>query len=86
MENKFLYIGSGIILILLIVSFILSSGILNGNSVENNLDNKNPELEKYRSEEIPEECRLSIYEDNLEWWKQHLSHHKETLHCLDYYK
>jgi len=46
---------------------------------------KNPELDKYRSEDIPEACRLPVYEDNLDWWKQHLSHHQQTWDCLKYY-
>jgi hypothetical protein len=84
-KNKFMYLGVGIILILVLGSVILSSGVLNGNSIKEDVDNKNPELEKYRSEDIPEDCRLPEYESDLGWWKEHLSHHKETLYCLDYY-
>lgn len=47
--------------------------------------NTNPALDKYRSEDIPEECRLPVYEDDISWWKQHLSHHSNTQFCLDYY-
>jgi hypothetical protein len=50
------------------------------------IKNQSPELSKYRSEDLPEECRLPIYEENISWWKQHLSHHSNTQFCLDYYK
>lgn len=49
------------------------------------LSSSSEELDKYRSEEIPEECRLPEYEDDLNSWKEHLSHHENTLYCLDYY-
>jgi hypothetical protein len=88
MENKFIYVGIAIILILLIGSVILSSGLLNQDVVETkNMNGKtNQNLEKYRSSKIPEECRLPGYENDVESWKEHLSHHKETWHCLDYYE
>ena len=87
MENKILIIGISIFVLLIITSVLISSGILKINgSVIKETGNPNPELEKYRSEKIPEDCRLPTYEDDLDWWKEHLSHHKETLYCLDYYK
>lgn len=52
---------------------------------EQSISSSSEELDKYRSENIPEECRLPEYEDDLDWWKQHLSHHQNTLYCLDYY-
>ena len=87
MENKILAIGIAAFVLLLIGSFFISLRNFNitGNTIKEG-DVNNIELEKYRSEEIPEDCRLPIYEDNLDWWKQHLSHHKETLYCLEYYK
>lgn len=87
MGNKILIIGISIFVLLIITGVLISSGILkiNGNVIKET-ENSNPELEKYRSENIPEDCRLPIYENDLDWWKQHLSHHKETLYCLDYYK
>ena len=48
--------------------------------------NSNVDLSKYRSEDIPEECRMPEYEKNLEEWKEPLSHHQNTLYCLNYYK
>ena len=51
------------------------------NAVKNDID-----INKYNSEEIPEECRMPEYENNLEEWKEHLSHHQNTLYCLNYYK
>ena len=44
------------------------------------------DLDKYRSEEIPEACRLPEDRDDIESWKQHLGHHQNTLYCLEYYK
>ena len=87
MENKILiYAGAGIILLLLIGSVVLSSGILNRNAPKNfKSEQTSPELEKYRSEDIPEDCRLPEYESDIEEWKQHLSHHEQTWYCLDYY-
>ncbi len=71
----------GIFLILLIAGIFVYRYKLTGNAI-----NDNAELEKYRSESIPEQCRLPEYEDDLNWWKQHLSHHTNTLYCLEYYK
>ena len=48
--------------------------------------NGNVDLSKYRSESIPEDCRLPGYESDVEAWKEHLSHHQNTLYCLDYYR
>jgi hypothetical protein len=86
MVNKILVIGITAFVLLIIGSFLISlRGGVTGNAVkESNIDET--ELAKYRSEDLPEDCRLPEYESNLEWWKQHLSHHKETLYCLDYYK
>ena len=86
MENKMLvYIVAAILVLLLIGSIVLSSGILNRNTTKNSGPKQiNPELEKYRSEDIPEECRLPAGNDP-ESWKQHLGHHQNTLYCLDYY-
>ncbi len=85
MVNKILVIGITAFVLLIIGSFLISlRGGVTGNIVkESNIDET--ELEKYRSEDIPEDCRLPEYESNLEWWKQHLSHHKQTWYCLDYY-
>ena len=76
MENKkiILYGIIGIILLLLILG---SFGIIRfGRSSEgSNVVNSN----------IPEECRKPEGQD-LQSWKEHLSHHQNTLYCLDYYK
>lgn len=79
-KDKFIYIG--IIAILILVA-VIGLKFSKGDSVDNK---KVGNLEKYRSEDIPEECRISDYEDDVESWKQHLSHHQETLYCLDYYE
>lgn len=79
-KKTILWIIVGIVLLLIILkSFNLISFGSNANS------NSAGELEKYRSESIPEECRLP-QNQNLESWKEHLGHHENTLYCLDYYK
>jgi len=72
------------LLILLLAVVIIKFDIFKDST--SSATNNNPELEKYRSTDIPEECRLPDYESDLEWWKQHLSHHQNTVYCLDYYK
>lgn len=79
LENKFIYIG---ILIIFVFVIIISFKFPNSNNEK--IGNLN--LSKYRSEDIPEECRLPEYENNVESWKEHLSHHEETEHCLGYYQ
>lgn len=84
---KKIFIYAGIVLLLLVLvggTFIKYTG--SSISDKDNQKQSSPELDKYRSEDIPEECRLPGYEENLDWWKQHLSHHSQTLYCLDYYK
>ncbi len=92
MENKNpLYIGIGIFIILILVVAIVSSGILNGgvskevNPKQIKSGQTNSALEKYRSEDIPEDCRLPNYESSVSEWVEHLSHHKPTWYCLEYY-
>ncbi len=43
------------------------------------------ELAKYRSEDIPEDCRLADYDNDVKKWAEHLSHHENTRYCLEYY-
>ncbi len=84
MANKILvYAGVGMFFFILIFSILLSAGILNINGKNINF---NADLNKYRSENIPEECRIPNYENDVQAWKEHLSHHQNTLYCLDYYK
>lgn len=87
MKNKsWIYFLGGIILLLLVGSVILSSGIFNGDvSKDFKSEQISSELEKYRSEDLPEDCRLPEYESDIDSWKQHLSHHKPTEYCLEYY-
>lgn len=84
MENKLLVYG----LVALSVMFFIGSFVVGGNYLtgENSVQEANPELDKYRSEDIPKDCRIPIYETDVRWWKEHLSHHKPTWYCLDYYK
>ena len=84
MENKnLMYIGIGILVVLLVGGLFTSFWNMDGSAIK---ETNNIDLSKYRSEEIPEQCRLPEYENNLDSWKQHLSHHENTLYCLDYYK
>ncbi|MFQ5531699.1 MAG: hypothetical protein ACE5ES_03735 [Candidatus Nanoarchaeia archaeon] len=84
MENKLLYAGLGILILFLAVA-VIAKPQLNSNVVKEQ-EIINPKLEKYRSTNIPEECRLPKYENSIEEWKEHLSHHKPTWYCLeDYY-
>lgn len=85
-NTKTLYLGVGLFVLLLIVSFFIGFGRVNENLIKNtNFEQTNTDLVKYRSEDIPEDCRLPEYESNIEWWKQHLSHHQQTSYCLEYY-
>lgn len=88
MKNKTSYVG--MIVIGLILIGVLGVGVksLVGNIVnEIPLNNNIPdsELQKYRLDSIPEECRLPEGNDNVQSWTEHLSHHENTLYCLDYY-
>ncbi len=85
MENKKLvYILIGFFALLLIGGLFFGLGRISGNTIKEETTN-NLDLSEYRSEEIPEKCRLPEYEDSIEEWKEHLSHHQNTLYCLDYY-
>ena len=98
MKNKILrYVGLGGILLLLVGTFAMGSmnkKTANSNSVNNMASHyrkerqagslTEEELSKYRSKDIPEVCRLPDYDNNINKWKEHLSHHEETLYCLDY--
>ncbi len=87
MRNKmWMYVGGAIFVLLLIGSFVVGSGVLNRDTIKSSGGKGNSELERYRSEDIPEDCRLPEYESDVDWWKQHLSHHEATYYCLDYYK
>jgi len=87
MKNKiWIYVVGGIIVLLLIGIVVFSSGILNKNASKNSEHKqKNSSLDKYRSENIPEDCRLPNGDSDVGWWKQHLSHHEPTWYCLKYY-
>ena len=82
MRNRnLIYIG--IIMVVLIGSLFAGFGRKSENAVKeaNDID-----LTKYRSEDIPEDCRMPEYENDVKGWKEHLSHHQNTSYCLDYYK
>ncbi len=82
MKNKILgYIGVGFFVLILLGSLFVGFGGMTGKTVEEEDD-----LSYYRSEEIPEDCRLPDYDNDVNKWKEHLGHHENTLYCLDYYK
>ena len=77
-----LYAGIGLFILLLVGGLFFGFKQKSNNSI---LESENINLNKYRSEEIPADCRLPEYESNVESWKEHLGHHETTWHCLDYY-
>lgn len=90
MKKKTLdYIAAGVIVLLLVgsllINFIISYPSANA-SESVGVENIEQDLSRYRLEDIPEECRLPEYDYDIEWWKEHLSHHEETWHCLGYFK
>lgn len=85
MKKKTLdYIGIGVVVLLVVGTALLmfdfssEEGIV---AVGEDLD-----LEQYRGDGIPVDCRLPVYESRIESWKQHLSHHEDTHYCLEYFK
>ena len=77
------YIGIGVVVLLLVGSVIVG---LNLSSSKDVIVESDLNLEKYRSEDLPADCRLPVYESRIESWKEHLSHHEETLYCLEYFE
>jgi len=86
MANKLLvYGGATVFILILVVSIFLSVQGINNASVKNINPVSDSELSKYRSADLPEECRLPEGQD-VNSWKEHLGHHQNTFYCLDYYK
>lgn len=84
MNRKILaYIGVSL-LVLLLMAGLFNLGRMSGNSVQQS-KTSDAGLGKYRSNEIPEECKVPQGQD-IQSWKEHLGHHQNTLYCLDYYK
>jgi len=77
------YIAIGVVVLLLVgsVAFGLSFSSSEDDVVSDDLD-----LEKYRGDGIPLDCRLPVYESRIESWKEHLTHHENTLYCLEYFE
>jgi amino acid transporter len=73
------------VLLILIIGGLFAVKNMNGSVVKESKSN-NVDLSKYRSEDIPEKCRLPDYENDLGWWKTHLGHHAETNECLQYFE
>jgi hypothetical protein len=89
MKKKILdHIAIGVIVLLLVGSLLINLIIsYSSTNIKTEVQNNNSnDLSKYRSEDIPEECRLPEYDYSIEWWKDHLSHNEETWHCLGYFE
>ena len=90
-KNKiYLVIGAIIVLGLLTVVFNLRATGNVGVNPENMQEDVgiDPEVEMYLSQDIPGECSLpKNYKtsEELDEWKEHLSHHENTYYCLEYY-
>jgi len=76
------YIAIGVVIILVLGTLFIG---LSFSSSKNSAPLEDLNLDKYRSASIPEECRLPVYENRVESWKQHLGHHENTHYCLDYF-
>ena len=68
----------GIVGLIILLLILINFGIINFNSQKNS-GNGNINYEN-----MPQECRKPDGQD-LNSWKEHLSHHQNTLYCLDYY-
>ena len=82
MNKKYLIYGALIFLVVILAILVFTKGAKIDDSKVNV---KNADLEKYRSDNIPEECRLPASQD-IESWKEHLEHHENTKYCLEYFK
>ncbi|GEM_PF-5500251 len=87
------YVFASLFIILLVVFLLSLFSIFPGKKAmdsslieRDSAPERNPELDKYRSSEIPEECRLPEDQNDPIKWREHLSHHESTWHCLDYYE
>ena len=98
MEKKIIiYFTVGILLLMLIGEFAIGSVnevVINKEAEDmsdRNSGNKQlisyegEDLTKYRSTDIPSNCRLPEYDENVDKWVEHLGHHQETQECLKYY-
>jgi len=82
-KKDFLYLVIAIVVLLVVIGLFVSF-ITKSSKIEKVTNT--PDLSQYRSNDIPEDCRLPKYENNIKSWKEHLSHHQPTLYCLDYFK
>ena len=81
MERNKIFLYAVILLLVLLV--IISPIKINSNG---KIIAGNSEYAQYQSNSIPEVCRMPEYEGDARLWKEHLSHHEQTSHCLEYYK
>ena len=76
------YVGVGVVVLLLIGIVVVGFGFF---SSEDEVVVEDLDLGRYRGEGIPVDCRLPVYENSVESWKEHLSHHEDTHYCLEYF-
>jgi len=82
----------GVLILLLVVSAVFlivnkktqKANIVTPKKVE--VAQNNALLDKYRTDPVPENCRIPEYENDLKRWAEHLSHHESTRYCLEYYE
>lgn len=71
-DNKYIYIGIGIIIAILLL-FAINLGFAKKASLSG------------ANVSMPEECKVPVGQD-VQAWKEHLGHHANTQYCLQYYK
>jgi len=77
------YIAIGIFAVLIVGSLLINFNV--SKSAVGKLP-ENDALVWYKSDDLPEDCRMPEYEDNIEEWKKNLRYNKETWHCLKYFE
>ncbi len=70
----------GILIIIILLLILVTFGIINLNLGKTTGDTATGEYNT-----IPEKCRPPAGQD-INSWKEHLSHHSETQDCLQYFK
>jgi len=74
-------IAWGIFVILLLGSLVIAIKIPNSF-----IYSEEDPLEWYRSDDLPEDCRIPEYESDIEEWKINLRHDQKTWYCLKYFE
>ncbi|MBS3163520.1 hypothetical protein J4427_02415 [Candidatus Woesearchaeota archaeon] len=75
MKTEHIMLGIFVVLIIALIAFSMVGYKIPISSSKSNSDYTN----------LPEKCRPPEGED-IESWKEHLSHHADTKECLEYFK